>query len=133
MDLEHMADSAKRICGMAPSIRQPSESLVQLTQLAKKKAGECFRTLHKLDLVDVTMILSTSAGRAEHEAVFERVVAELEGLGELLSPRELEPDTEADIERARSQEVAARMAALDTGEVELLRGSRETTCLGGRN
>jgi len=85
MHLEHMGDCAKRICGLAPKVYQPVEGLLSLLLLARKQSVDFLRALHRLDLADLEMFSGIAADRAEHEAIYERVLLELEVAEHFLS------------------------------------------------
>jgi phosphate transport system protein len=112
IDLEHMGDSAKRICHhMSQLGNGQGDILAPLYHLVQRRITECFRALHQMELSDIRLADNILSGRFEIEDTFDLVVnaLELEGLRQL-SPREFEALLFATIELRRISEYAASIA-----------------------
>lgn len=110
-ELRHIGTCAKDICQRARDIRRPSEQFQALLNLTQRRASECFRALHQLELEEISLAMSLSTGRHEVEKIFNNLLWELEQVDFVkVAPKELENQILVAMDLKRICESAASIA-----------------------
>jgi len=109
-DLEHMGDSAKRICHEFGQMKKfNAESLEPLCQLVQKTISSCFRALSQLELKDIGLLEKIVRGRYDTEETCKQVFAVLEEAG-ARNPKEFHLQLLTAAELRRISDYAASIA-----------------------